>query len=95
MFGVDNYPVDVKNKSPLKILEAKENGELILDLPGVLITDEFKDVLRLMLKGNPKERITWKELYNHQIIKQSSFKVSVLNEPINKFSLQSEKVQID
>lgn len=58
-------PYNAKNINELKVMIAKENFEFPRAINN--ISDMSKNLIKKMLKANPKERISWQELFQHEI----------------------------
>lgn len=58
-------PYNAKNINELKTMIAKEN----FDFPRAVnnISDMSKNLIKRMLKANPKDRLSWEELFKHEI----------------------------
>ncbi|KAL4436179.1 hypothetical protein ABPG74_018163 [Tetrahymena malaccensis] len=48
------------------------------DVPGVIISDAMKDLLKRMICHDRHARITWEQIYQHPILQMDSFGVSLL-----------------
>lgn len=58
-------PYNAKNINELKVMINKEN----FDFPRAInnISDMSKQLIRKMLKANPKDRMSWEELFQHEV----------------------------
>jgi serine/threonine protein kinase len=58
-------PYNAKNINELKVMISKEN----FDFPRAInpISEMSKQLIKRMLKANPKERISWEELFQHEV----------------------------
>lgn len=58
-------PYNAKNINELKVMINKEN----FDFPRAInpISEMSKQLIKRMLKANPKERISWEELFQHEV----------------------------
>lgn len=64
-YKVDRPPYNAKNINQLKEMISKEH----IEFPRAInnISDMSKNLIRRMLKANPKERISWEELFSHEV----------------------------
>lgn len=70
--------------------ELVKKNEINFNSRGVKISEELQELIRKMLKFDPKERISWVDLYNHEILNKKPEKIDSLEEvskPLNKDKL--------
>jgi serine/threonine protein kinase len=78
--GVILYQLSHNLKHPFKIGEIKDseianymqyydNDDYIIEFDDSIKNEDFKDLLKKMLKLNPNNRLTWKEYFNHPFFK--------------------------
>ncbi len=84
LFGV--VPYEEKNLSSL--LNLISDTEIQIPRNRIYISKKSEDLLKIMLVKNPKERCTWDDLFNHELL-QDDFKNIALFQ--RKYNLREEE----
>ena len=73
-----------KGNNPYDLLQKIDKNKINFDVEDVEISENLKDLIQKMLTPDPKKRIDWVDIYNHDVL-NSSIKKSKENEKFGSF----------
>ena len=79
LFGI--VPYEENNLHSL--LNLIQDTEIIIPRNRIYISKKSEDLLRMMLVKNPKERCTWDDLFNHEIMQDDYKPIALFQRKLN------------